>query len=81
MSTCNHILKPGQMMKKVVNDIMPETTKSPEEIMHQFSTKGVDEDWSFVDYKPSDTGKWTHDYHRYPAKFIPQLVERLVLLR
>jgi len=65
-------------MKKVVNDIMPETTKSPEEIMHQFSTKGVDEDWSFVGYKPSDTGKWTHDYHRYPAKFIPQLVERLI---
>ncbi|MBM3213228.1 site-specific DNA-methyltransferase, partial [Candidatus Poribacteria bacterium] len=26
---------------------------------------------------PSDTSKWTHGYHRYPAKFIPQLVERL----
>lgn len=66
------------MMKTVVNDIMPKTTKSPEEIIHQFNTKGVDEDWSFVEYKPSDTGKWTHDYHRYPAKFIPQLVERLI---
>jgi len=31
-----------------------------------------------VGYKPSDTGKWTHNYHRYPAKFIPQLVEKLL---
>ncbi len=44
---------------------------------HLFNTKEVDESWSFVEYKPSDTGKWTHGYHRYPAKFIPQLVERL----
>jgi len=51
--------------------------KSPEEILHLFNTKRIDNDWSFIGYKPSDTGKWTHDYHRYPAKFIPQLVERL----
>ena len=43
-----------------------------------FSEKEVDRDWSFADYKPSDTGKWTHNYHRYPAKFIPQLVEKLI---
>lgn len=49
-----------------------------EEIIHEFNTKEIDEDWSFVGYKPSDTGKWTHSYHRYPAKFIPQLVERLI---
>jgi len=66
------------MMKTDINDIMPQTTKSPEEIIHQFNIKEVDEDWSFAGYKPSDTGKWTHDYHRYPAKFIPQLVERLI---
>jgi len=66
------------MMKKVVNDVMFKTTKSPEEIINLFNTKKVDEDWSFVGYKPSDTGKWSHDYHRYPAKFIPQLVERLI---
>jgi len=51
---------------------------SPDEILHLFNKKKVDSDWSFVEYKPSDTGKWTHGYHRYPAKFIPQLVERLV---
>jgi len=52
--------------------------KSPEEILHLFNAKKIDNDWSFVGYKPSDTGKWTHSYHRYPAKFIPQLVERLI---
>ena len=57
---------------------MQSQMKSPEELLHQFNTKKIDNDWSFVGYKPSDTGKWTHDYHRYPAKFIPQLVERLI---
>lgn len=52
--------------------------KSPEEILHLFNTEKIDNAWSFVGYKPSDTGKWTHNYHRYPAKFIPQLVERLI---
>lgn len=52
--------------------------KSSEEILHLFNTKALDKDWSFVGYKPSDTGKWTHSYHRYPAKFIPQLVEQLM---
>lgn len=52
--------------------------KSPEEIIHLFNTKEIDEAWSFAGCKPSDTGKWTHGYHRYPAKFIPQLVEKLI---
>ncbi|MEM4067782.1 MAG: DNA methyltransferase [Candidatus Micrarchaeaceae archaeon] len=66
------------MMEKVVNNLMFKTTKSPEEIINLFNTKKTDTDWSFVQYKPSDTGKWSHNYHRYPAKFIPQLVERLL---
>ena len=41
------------------------------------SSMPTDRGWSFADCKPSDTGKWTHGYHRYPAKFIPQLVEKL----
>ena len=51
--------------------------KSSEEILRIFNAKNIDKSWSFIEYKPSDTGKWTHCYHRYPAKFIPQLVERL----
>jgi len=53
-------------------------SKSPEEILNLFKEKSIDEEWTFAEYKPSDTGKWTHSYHRYPAKFIPQLVEKLI---
>ncbi|MEO1785349.1 DNA methyltransferase [Thermodesulfobium sp. 4217-1] len=52
-------------------------TFSPEEIINLFKTLEFDREWSFTDFKQSDTGKWTHNYHSYPAKFIPQLVERL----
>ncbi|MCL4394858.1 MAG: site-specific DNA-methyltransferase, partial [Chloroflexi bacterium] len=61
----------------MIGSALTTQTKSPQEIIDLFKMKTVDADWSFVQAKPSDTGKWTHDYHRYPAKFIPQLVERL----
>jgi len=51
---------------------------SPNEIHEWFDQISIDKDWSFSECKPSDTGKWTHGYHRYPAKFIPQLVEKLM---
>ena len=51
---------------------------TPNEIFEWFDRTPIDKAWSFNEYKPSDTGKWTHGYHRYPAKFIPQLVERLM---
>ncbi|MDI6889596.1 MAG: DNA methyltransferase [Thermodesulfovibrionales bacterium] len=51
---------------------------SPSEIIELFKAKKVEKDWSFIEYKPSDTSKLTHCYHRYPAKFIPQLVEKLM---
>jgi len=35
-------------------------------------------DWSFADVKRSDTLWGPHGYHRYPAKFIPQLVRRII---
>ena len=38
----------------------------------------ADKDWSFPDVKPRDASYATHGYHRYPAKFIPQLVESLI---
>lgn len=52
--------------------------KINEEFVRSFTTKSIDYEWSFAELKPSDTAKWTHGYHRYPAKFIPQLVERLL---
>jgi len=64
--------------KTGVKDIKHKTRLSSEEIISLFSTKEVDEEWSFEGYTQSETGKWTHGYHRYPAKFIPQLVEGLI---
>ena len=58
--------------------MMKAQRKSSEEILHLFNGKDLDDGWSFAGFKPSDTGKWTHSYHRYPAKFIPQLVEQLI---
>jgi DNA modification methylase len=51
---------------------------TPKEIIELFNEKEIDGDWSFDYLKPSDTNKMTHGYHRYPAKFIPQLVEKLL---
>ncbi len=34
--------------------------------------------WSFAELTPAETQYLTHGYHRYPAKFIPQLVRQLV---
>ncbi|MHA1229352.1 MAG: DNA methyltransferase [Candidatus Helarchaeota archaeon] len=59
-------------MKIVQNQI-----KDPEDIIKLFNNIKIDPKWSFNNYKPSETNKWTHNYHRYPAKFIPQLVEKL----
>lgn len=59
-------------------EIIQKEKKVTEEIFHLFNTKEIDKNWSFTGYKVSDTNKWTHNYHRYPAKFIPQLVESLI---
>jgi adenine-specific DNA methylase len=37
----------------------------------------IDYSWSFSDKTRKDTAYITHGYHRYPAKFIPQIVSRL----
>ena len=51
---------------------------SADQILDKFKNKGIDPDWSFAGTTPSQTSKLTHCYHRYPAKFIPQLVEKLM---
>lgn len=42
-----------------------------------FSKIKIDCSWSFSDKTRKDTAYITHGYHRYPAKFIPQIVSRL----
>jgi len=34
--------------------------------------------WSFQDVERKETNAYTHCYHRYPAKFIPQIVQELI---
>lgn len=45
------------------------------EIKSKFKGR-VNGDWSFKENRSIDT--WTHGYHRYPAKFIPQVVKKLL---
>lgn len=48
-------------------------------IKNDFSSLLPDDTWSFKDVKRTETNYITHGYHRYPAKFIPQIVSRLIL--
>jgi len=41
-----------------------------------FDEKEVNPDWSFKNVRSVE--QWTHGYHRYPAKFLPNLVKKLI---
>ena len=43
----------------------------------KFQNMKIDPSWAFSDKTRKDTAYITHGYHRYPAKFIPQIVSRL----
>lgn len=47
-------------------------------ILSLFEKTDIDQSWAFADKTRKDTSYITHGYHRYPAKFIPQIVSRLV---
>ena len=36
----------------------------------------VNPDWCFKNVRSIE--QWTHGYHRYPAKFLPNLVKKLI---
>lgn len=44
----------------------------------RFDEVPISDDWAFSEAKRKDTTYITHGYHRYPAKFIPQLARRLI---
>ena len=44
----------------------------------QFARIEPDPSWSFAGLTAQQTGYITHCYHRYPAKFIPQVARRLI---
>ena len=43
-----------------------------------FAAVAPDLSWSFAELSAQQTGYITHGYHRYPAKFIPQVAARLI---
>ncbi|MFC1512620.1 DNA methyltransferase [bacterium] len=47
-------------------------------IKNDFSVVPINPFWAFSDKTRKDTSYITHGYHRYPAKFIPQLVSSLL---
>ncbi|MDO1500572.1 DNA methyltransferase [Winogradskyella maritima] len=45
-------------------------------ITFPFENIPVSEEWVFKNVK--STQQWTHGYHRYPAKFLPNLVKKII---
>jgi len=52
--------------------------RAREDVDALFARLAPDPAWSFAHCTPRETTRLTHGYHRYPAKFIPQLVDRLL---
>lgn len=50
----------------------------PAYIVKSFKKLKADPKWSFSQFQRSETNMMSHSYHRYPAKFIPQLVDKLI---
>src|SRR5215467_10307218 len=48
------------------------------QIIQSVRSVEVDDSWSFKELGRRQTSYLTHDYHKYPAKFIPQLTARLI---
>ena len=49
-----------------------------QDILKLFEKIKINPSWAFAGKTRKDTSYITHGYHRYPAKFIPQIVSRLV---
>ncbi|MFC1613470.1 DNA methyltransferase [Patescibacteria group bacterium] len=47
-------------------------------IIERFKRIKINQSWAFAEKTRKETSYLTHGYHRYPAKFIPQIVSRLV---
>jgi DNA modification methylase len=52
--------------------------RKSQEILARVSRLEPSQSWAFSDAGRSETNYITHGYHRYPAKFIPNLVKKLI---
>ena len=64
-------------VKTILKQNRLETNKIMD-IKDYFNQLDFDESWSFKGCTQKDTKYITHGYHRYPAKFIPQIASRLI---
>ena len=53
-----------------------QTNKSPLCFEDFDATTEVDPEWAFEDFRSIE--QWTHGYHRYPAKFLPNVVKKII---
>lgn len=53
-------------------------TLDTKKIIKTFASLKPEAVWSFKNISRSETTALTHSYHRYPAKFIPNIVEKLL---
>jgi len=67
-------------MQTIILEKSPKKSRvlDSDQILDLFKNTKISSDWSFEGTTRSQTSKLTHCYHRYPAKFIPQLVEKLM---
>ncbi len=61
--------------EKIVIDSIPNMQMELKEIFQQLAE---DSSWVFEDLTQKDTSYITHGFHKYPAKFIPQLAKRCI---
>lgn len=52
--------------------------KLKSEIFEIFNNLAENKTWAFAELSRKDTSYASHNYHRYPAKFIPQLARRCI---
>ena len=60
--------------------MMNNTQLTPPKTYQGLSYLQLRKKWSFSNIGRTETNAYTHGYHRYPAKFIPQLVKELIHL-
>lgn len=67
-------------VKMTVNKVLngKEFTKQTNGVLSVFEKLKLEDSWAFENLTQGDTNYITHGYHRYPAKFIPQLASRLI---
>ena len=64
-----------RLQKRVIIETIPDIRLELTQIFKQLAE---DPSWVFEDFTQKDTSYATHGFHKYPAKFIPQLAKRCI---